>query len=129
MNKKYILGGFVVVVFIGMMILLLTQGGLQYEDDLSKVMAKSKTIKAAGKWMKEKSIEMNTQEKVCFFTMSDNLGNQMKVKYKGVLPDNFSTAQSIVVTGKFQNGLFNATDILTKCPSKYQEQSKKQSNT
>ena len=55
--------------------------------------------------------------------MVDNSGRQMKVVYKGSIPNNFESSTSIVVTGKYQNGVFQATDILTKCPSKYQEQS------
>ena len=46
----------------------------------------------------------------------------MRVVYEGTIPNNFESATSVVVTGKYQNGYFHAKDILTKCPSKYEEQ-------
>jgi cytochrome c-type biogenesis protein CcmE len=54
--------------------------------------------------------------------MVDNHGTELKVVYKGAIPNNFESSTSVVVTGKFQNGIFVASDILTKCPSKYEEQ-------
>ncbi len=122
MNKKYLLGGIVVVVFLVITIVLFMQSSVQYEEDLTKVMAKSKTIKAAGHWVKEKGCDQNNQDKTLAFIMADDKGNEMKVKYAGVMPNNFEVASKIVVTGKYVNGTFQATDILTKCPSKYQDQ-------
>ena len=46
----------------------------------------------------------------------------MEVVYKGTMPNNFEASTSVVVTGKFEDGKFHAKDILTKCPSKYEEQ-------
>jgi cytochrome c-type biogenesis protein CcmE len=59
--------------------------------------------------------------------MADEKGTQMKVVYEGTIPNNFESAQSIVVTGKYSDGYFHAKEILTKCPSKYQEQEVKSS--
>ena len=50
------------------------------------------------------------------------MGNEMKVIYEGAMPNNFESATSVVVTGSYRNGYFHAKDILTKCPSKYEEQ-------
>jgi cytochrome c-type biogenesis protein CcmE len=122
MNKKYILGGIVVVVFLVVTIVLFMQSSVQYEEDLTKVMAKPKTVKAAGHWVKAKGCDQDNQAKTLSFIMADDQGHEMPVKFKGVMPNNFEVAQKIVVTGKFENGTFHATDILTKCPSKYQDQ-------
>ena len=54
--------------------------------------------------------------------MTDNSGQELKVVYKGAIPNNFESATSVVVTGKYHNGIFHASDILTKCPSKYEEE-------
>ena len=54
--------------------------------------------------------------------MTDEKGNEMKVVYEGTIPNNFETAKSVVVTGKYTDGYFHAKDILTKCPSKYENQ-------
>ena len=128
MKNKYIFGGVIVAVFLFLMIYLLTQSNIQYENDFAKVMAKDKTVKATGSWVKEKSYELDKENKTFTFYMADQSGNQMKVVYEGTIPNNFESAVSVVVTGKYQNGYFHAKDILTKCPSKYEEQNVKSSS-
>ena len=122
MKNKYIFGGIIVAVFLFLMIYLLTQSNIQYENDFAKVMAKDKTVKATGSWVKEKSYELNKENKTFTFYMADHSGKEMKVVYHGTIPNNFESSTSVVVTGKYQNGNFHASDILTKCPSKYQDQ-------
>lgn len=128
MKNKYIFGGIIVAVFLFLMIYLLTQSNIQYENDFAKVMSKDKTVKATGSWVKEKSYELNKENKTFTFYMADQSGTQMKVVYEGTIPNNFESAVSVVVTGKYQNGYFHAKDILTKCPSKYEEQNVKSSS-
>jgi cytochrome c-type biogenesis protein CcmE len=84
-------------------------------------MSTEKTVKATGSWVKEKSYQIDNQTKTFSFVMTDHNGQQMKVVYEGTIPNNFESATSVVVTGKYQNGYFHAKDILTKCPSKYEE--------
>jgi cytochrome c-type biogenesis protein CcmE len=122
MKNKYIFGGVIVAVFLFLMIYLLTQSNIQYENDFAKVMAKDKTVKATGSWVKEKNYELNKENKTFTFYMVDQSGTEMKVIYEGTIPNNFESAVSVVVTGKYQNGYFHAKEILTKCPSKYEEQ-------
>ena len=122
MKNKYIFGGFIIVVFLGIMVYLFTQSNIQYQDDFSKVMNTSKTVKATGMWVKEKSYDVDRENKTFSFFMVDENGNEMKVIYNGTIPNNFETATSVVVTGKYVDGYFHAKDILTKCPSKYEDQ-------
>jgi cytochrome c-type biogenesis protein CcmE len=53
--------------------------------------------------------------------MQDESGTEMKVVFEGTMPNNFETATSVVVTGQYKENYFHARDILTKCPSKYEE--------
>jgi len=122
MKNKYIFGGIIIVVFVGLMGYLFTQSNIQYVDDFTKVMSSDKTCKATGSWVKEKNYQYNKNEKTFSFFMIDTHGTEMKVIYDGTIPNNFETATSVVVTGKYKDGFFHARDILTKCPSKYQEQ-------
>jgi cytochrome c-type biogenesis protein CcmE len=107
---------------------LFTQSNIQYVDDFNVVMSSDKTCKATGSWVKEKHYQVNKEEKTFSFYMTDTNGNEMKVIYEGTIPNNFESATSVVVTGKYQEGYFHAKDILTKCPSKYEEQSSKSSS-
>jgi len=99
MKNKYIFGGVIAVVFLGMMIYLFTKSNIQYESDFAKVMSSERTIKATGSWVKEKSYEVNKSERTFVFYMKDATGKEMKVIYAGTIPNNFESAQSIVVTG------------------------------
>ena len=121
MKNKYIFGGVIIVVFLGLMMYLFTQSNIEYVDDFNKVMSTEKIVKATGSWVKEKNYQIDNQNKTFSFIMTDEKGNQMKVIFEGTIPNNFESATSVVVTGKYQNGYFHAKDILTKCPSKYEE--------
>lgn len=122
MNNKYIFGGIIIVVFFGIMGFLLTQTNIKYEQDFAEIAKSDATIKATGSWVKEKSYEIDKQKNVFSFYMKDYNGKEIKVIYKGAIPNNFESSTSVVVTGKYKEGKFYASDILTKCPSKYETQ-------
>lgn len=130
MKNKYIVGGFIIIVFLGLMGYLFTKTNISYENNFAKVMSSHKTTKATGSWDKAKSYKIDKQRNLFIFFLKDNDGREMKIVYKGTMPNNFESATSVVVTGKYKNGYFHATDILTKCPSKYeQEYKQKPSNS
>ncbi|MCB0748209.1 MAG: cytochrome c maturation protein CcmE [Ignavibacteriae bacterium] len=122
MKNKYIFGGLIIVVFMGIMGYLFTQTSISYEENFSEIIHSSKTMKATGSWVKEKSYHVDKSNKQFSFYMKDYNGTEMKVVYDGTIPNNFESATSVVVTGKYKDGYFHANDILTKCPSKYEEQ-------
>ncbi len=122
MKNKYIFGGTIIVVFLGIMVYLFTQSNIQYQDDFSQVKNTTKTVRATGSWVKEKSYQLDKENKTFTFYMVDENGNEMKVVYSGSIPNNFESAASVVVTGKYIDGYFHAKDILTKCPSKYEDE-------
>ncbi len=122
MKNKYIFGGLIIVIFLGLMGYLFTQSNIKYESDFSNIVNNDKTVKATGSWVKEKNYVIDRETKTFSFYMRDEKGKEMKVVYNGMMPNNFESATSVVVTGNFENGYFRAKDILTKCPSKYEEQ-------
>lgn len=123
MKNKYIFGGFIIVLFLGIMAYLFTQSNIKYESNFTNIKSSDKTVKATGSWVKEKNYDMNRAQNTFSFFMMDENGNEMKVVYEGTIPNNFETATSVVVTGSYKNGYFHAKDILTKCPSKYEQKS------
>lgn len=122
MNNKYIFGGIIIVVFLGIMGYLFTQTNIKYEEDFTNIINSSGTIKATGEWVKEKNYNIDNSKSLFSFYMKDYNGVELKVIYNGAIPNNFESSTSVVVTGKYQNGVFHASDILTKCPSKYETQ-------
>lgn len=124
MKNKYMFGGIIIVVFLSIMTYLFTQTNVTYEENFTNIKASSKTIKATGSWVKSKHYKIDREKNLFSFVMSDFQGTEIKVLYKGAIPNNFESATSVVVTGKYntETGYFHASDILTKCPSKYEEQ-------
>ena len=62
MNKKYIIGGSIIVVFLGIMIILFTQTNISYEENFQKIMNSTKTVKATGSWIKEKNYQIEPEK-------------------------------------------------------------------
>lgn len=57
----------------------------------------------------------------------DELGNKMPVIYHGIIPDTFKEGVGVLLEGKYANGRFEASNIMTKCASKYEgEEGQKQ---
>ncbi|MFN3269669.1 MAG: cytochrome c maturation protein CcmE, partial [Candidatus Kapaibacteriota bacterium] len=54
------------------------------------------------------------------FYMKDKKGKVMLVRFNGPQPNNFTIAPEFVVKGTLQDTFFLASEIITKCPSKYE---------
>ena len=53
------------------------------------------------------------------FNMSLN-GTAISVRYTGTFPQAFSNTGRVVVIGRIENGVFHATEMNVKCPTKYE---------
>jgi cytochrome c-type biogenesis protein CcmE len=52
----------------------------------------------------------------------DNPNQQLEVVYNDARPDNFRRAASVIATGELlPGGVFEADDLILKCPSRYEE--------
>jgi cytochrome c-type biogenesis protein CcmE len=51
-----------------------------------------------------------------------NCGQTLPVYYAGVVPDTFKDGAEVVVKGTLDGEEFKATEVMAKCPSKYQAQ-------
>ena len=74
----------------------------------------------------DKNYVMKPQEQFLRFNLKDAKGDIMPVEYHGIIPGNFDQAVSVVAIGQFENNHFEATQLLVKCPSKYQAMAEKQ---
>ena len=55
------------------------------------------------------------------FVLQDNSGEHHKVIYHGAKPQDFERSEQVVIIGHMKDEVFEASKILTKCPSKYVE--------
>ena len=76
----------------------------------------------------ERNLEIMVGKLGASFDLMDKMegGKSLRVAYKGALPDTFEPGVEVIVEGAFTNGgeLFTARTLVTKCPSKYEEQSR-----
>ncbi len=59
-----------------------------------------------------------------FFKLKDSDGSVVETELLGAKPNTLEEADKIVAIGSLHDGRFIAHDLLTKCPTKYEEKSK-----
>ncbi|MBL7812452.1 MAG: cytochrome c maturation protein CcmE [Bacteroidetes bacterium] len=77
---------------------------------------------------KNKPVEYNAQKDPNHleFYAIDSLGNGKKVVYNQPKPQDMERSEKIVLVGHSQGTYFQATQIISKCPSKYEDAPVKQ---
>lgn len=69
----------------------------------------------------EMHYDPETNPNLFSFYMIDKEGVSQQVVYSDAKPQDFERSESLVVTGQSKDGVFQADQILMKCPSKYVE--------
>ncbi|MEN3000221.1 MAG: cytochrome c maturation protein CcmE [Armatimonadota bacterium] len=67
----------------------------------------------------KETIQFDIKTMTLTFEGKDETG-VLKVVYPKGKPNNFEAATQVVVIGDYKNGVFEAREMLVKCPSKYQ---------
>jgi cytochrome c-type biogenesis protein CcmE len=122
MKRSYIIILVVLAVSVGV-ILALSADLTTYEDFDSAQDMEGKEVKVVGELAKDMEMVYDPENPNFFsFFMVDEEGTQMQVVYLDSKPQDFERSEQIVVTGAYKDGVFHASDILTKCPSKYTDE-------
>ncbi len=58
------------------------------------------------------------------FTATDSLGGSTKVVYHNTKPTELEHSERVVLKGKMKGDVFECSEILLKCPSKYKDDKK-----
>ncbi len=120
MNAKMIVGSIVVLVFLGFGAYSFMDSNVEYTD-IAGAMAKNKKVQLKGTWNREKESAFNASTSQFSFYLKDDAGRECRVVLDGAAPNNFEMATSVVAKGRFTSeGYFHASEVLTKCPSKYE---------
>lgn len=92
-----------------------------YTTDFNEARS-GKEYQVNGKIDKESFKTIESDSKITHsFVIKDGKGGTLPVVYDGLLPQNFAHADTAVATGKWNGNEFAATQVLVKCPSKYEE--------
>ena len=120
LKKTHILFIILAVVAIGIIISTMSDVS-SYSDFEEAAKYPGKEFQVIGKLNTQKPIElsMKTEEKYFSFYMFDRKNVERKVVFKGEKPHDFEKSEQVVITGKMKDEIFMTSNILLKCPSKY----------
>jgi len=122
---KYLLGAVVIFGVIGYLIFFgLTQTS-QWSIPVGQLVAKGQAAVGQGArvsgQLEANSVSQDVQANKIAFVLTDGT-NRLPVTYSGVVPDTFDRAVEVVAEGKLNSdGSFTASNVLARCPSKYDE--------
>ncbi|HEX9970450.1 MAG TPA: cytochrome c maturation protein CcmE [bacterium] len=123
MNKKLIIGGLIIVIVVAFLFWSGMKDSSVYFLTVEEFFAQIDQMEGKGTRINGDivpgSIKWDAPNLLLTFQLTDG-NNVLNVRHKGVAPDTFQEGLSVVVEGKYENGIFNATQIMTKCPSKYE---------
>lgn len=119
MKPRYIIGAVVAIAFAVIGFSMINRTGIQYTDLNTAEELKTK-VQVKGKWIKDEGASYDSKANIFRFTMEDDNHRRVNVVYNGAKPNNFELAESVVVKGKLDGTEFHASEIKTKCPSKYE---------
>lgn len=120
---KYLIGAIAIFGVIGYLIFFGLSQTSQWAMTLTELHAKGSTavgqgVRVTGQ-LQADSVQKDVKANKIAFVLTDGV-NQLPVSYNGVVPDTFDRAVEVVAEGKLNSdGSFTATNLLAKCPSKY----------
>ena len=122
MKKTHIIGIVIIAVAIGAILTTLNNTST-YATFKEAKESPDQEYHIVGKFMKDKESVYNPQKDANVFTfyMIDSKGAESKVVLHKNKPQDFERSEQIVLIGKMKGSEFHASDILMKCPSKYND--------
>lgn len=147
---KFIIGGVLIIAAIVYLIVSSTQASAQYFLTIKELYSRGnsimgKDVRVSGAVVGD-SIQYDPQTLTLKFTIADIPGDnnvieqqgglaavlhaavldtnrpRLQVVYNGVKPDLLRNEAQAIITGKLgQDGVFNASELLLKCPTRYQD--------
>lgn len=128
-NMKFAVGSGIIILTIFYLIVTGVSKTSTYFLSIAELEARGASIYGTGIRVKgnvvEGSIKRDQTSLKVDFQISDDSKKALRVQYKGVVPDMFKEGIDVVVEGHINSdGLFQASTLLTSCPSKYEGQEK-----
>ena len=123
MNKKLVIGGIIIIIVVAYLFWSGMKDSSVYFMTVDEFFAQIDQMEGKGTRVNgdivDGSINWDAQNLLLTFQLTDGK-NVLNVRHNGIAPDTFNEGLSVIVEGKYENGSFNSTQIMTKCPSKYE---------
>lgn len=123
MRKRYFIGGGILLVAVIYLLYLSFGSSVSYYVTVSEFFDRgtelyNTNIRVAGKI--SAPVNWDAEDLDLAFTITEG-GDDMAVVYRGAKPAGFKEGTDILVEGKYQpDGIFQASQLILKCPSKYE---------
>lgn len=121
---KYVIGGTIIILVLGWLVLSNIQGASAHYLTVDELLAQGSSdsmVRVSGIVVAE-TIDWDSQQLILRFEIADD-GGSLPVVYEGVRPDMLRDGAETVVEGRYSaGGVFEASTLLLKCPSKYAEE-------
>jgi cytochrome c-type biogenesis protein CcmE len=120
-NPKIIFGAAIIIIFIAFGSYSFLESNLEYTD-IDGAVHSGRKVQLKGTWNRERESHFDPAKTQFSFYLVDDAGKECRVVLEGAAPNNFDLATSVVAKGRYDaaGGYFHATEVLTKCPSKYE---------
>lgn len=122
MKKIYIIAG--VMIAVAFVLLTTAAEDLSTYSTFAEATDHGGRVKVAGQLAKDMDMEYDALKDPNYFSFYVRDNNQVaqKVVLLQPKPQDFELSEQIVLTGRMQEDVFVATDVLLKCPSKYKDE-------
>jgi cytochrome c-type biogenesis protein CcmE len=122
MKKTHILAIIVIAISIGAIMSTISDSSTYSTFAVAKE-NKGTELHVVGQLDKSKEMDYSPELNANLFSfyVNDKDGNNCKVIFNGSKPQDFERSEQVVLTGKYMNDHFEASKILMKCPSKYND--------
>jgi len=130
MKRTHIIALVFVAVLVASLTVMLGNRFSRYENFESSYAKQGKEFTVVGYLNKEKGVEYNPTVDPNKFSMYvlDEQKVEKKVIVAKAVPRDIEKSGKIVITGKMNGDIFEANDILLKCPSKYKNREQQANN-
>ena len=123
MKKRYIIGGCIILAAVAYLLYLSFSDAVNYYVTVSEFFDRENeladtNIRIAG--IITAPISWKSEELDLEFNIAEG-GDIMPIIYNGAKPSGFKEGSSILVEGRYETGgIFRASQLIIKCPSKYE---------
>lgn len=122
MKKSHIVA--IAVVAIAIAILISASKDVTTYSNFTQAGESGERVKLVGTLVQDKPVEYNPEKDPNYlsFWLKDEKGEVRQVVLRAAKPQDFERSENIVLTGQMNGNTFEASDMLLKCPSKYEDQ-------
>ncbi len=122
MKKSYILA--LVLIVAAIILLISASKDFSTYSSFESAAKSGSVVKIVGQLAKEKEIYYQPDKDPNHFTfyLTDKDGMTKQVLLKAPKPQDFELSEQVVLTGIMKDDIFEAKNMLLKCPSKYKDE-------